>query len=99
MRLLLNGAEVFRRTDRVAGGAAIRIEPLAGMVLGENELFVEAYPPLDQAGSAHALRLQVFRGEEPIADRTVWAEGGARVAASVVVVVPEPGGEGAHGHP
>jgi len=83
----VNGREVLRREDRVEGGAPLVAQNITEMIEGENELYVEANPPLDQANNAHAIRAKVVRDGEQIADRTLWSEPGVKLAATFRIQV------------
>lgn len=78
----LNGKDVLRRTGRLDSGTPLRVEPIAGIVTGRNEFYVEANPPTDQPTQAHAVRVRVLRDGESVAERTLWSENGARIAAT-----------------
>lgn len=49
------------------------------VVVGTNELFVEASPPLGEARVRYAARVRVLEGGRVVADETFWSEGGAKV--------------------
>jgi hypothetical protein len=86
----VNGNEVVRLTDPRQGQAAIRVEPVPGLVEGNNEFYVEANPPAGEASTAHAARMRIYRDGLPVADRVLWADAGARIAeAFQLTVEPE----------
>ncbi len=82
LRVQVNGREVLNRTGRMEAGQAVRVAPVAGLVVGENEFFLEANPPLDQAGRAHAVRVRVLRDGAEVADRSFWSGAGGRIAVT-----------------
>lgn len=94
----VNGVEAIRSAT-VEPGVALRAEPVAAVVEGKNELFVEASPPQDQLSRRHAVRVRVLRDGEPVAERTFWSEPGSPVAAAFPLDVPAaPREEDAHDH-
>ena len=76
----LGSRQILRITESLAAGRPVRVDPLPGLVFGDNELFVAASPPADQADRRHALRLTVFENNRPIAEKTIWSEPGAAIA-------------------
>ncbi len=88
-----NGREISRLTQAVPGGSRIGIIFIPGIVQGENEFYIEANPPLAEAGKAFALRLRLLRDEHPVAggERTLWSEPGWKIATtfSVTIAAPE----------
>lgn len=102
VRLTLNGQEILHQTKPSAPGNPIVIENASGLVEGKNEFYLEAYPPLDSAMHSHAIRLQVLRDGEPIADRTFWSAPGNPIAETFLVEIAhaektEEAGD-SHGH-
>jgi hypothetical protein len=83
----LNGNEILRRTDRVQAGTPIRLEPVPGLIDGRNEFYLEANPPVGLANLSYAVRVQLFRDEQLIADRSLWSEPGSRIASAFQVSV------------
>ena len=94
----LGEREILRVTDHVEGGKPLRIEDVEGVVVGMNEVLVEASPPTDQADRRHFVLLRVLRDEAAIAERTFWSEGGAKVAGSLRFEIAAGDREGAHEH-
>ena len=96
----VNGREVLRRTERVEPGAPIRVEPFTGLGQGDNELYVEANPPLDIAGRSQAVRVRVLQDSTVIADRSFWSDQGNRIAAAFPVHIDrrETEERDSHGH-
>lgn len=94
----LNGEEIYRATDRLGAGAVVEVSPVPGLRVGENELYIEAAPPMDEAGQAHALRVEVFRDEAPLVDETIWSAPGVRLAAPLRVTIADAEEASAHAH-
>lgn len=86
----LNGRQVLATSEPVPAGELIAIPDVSGVVLGDNEILVEADPPLDDANRAHAVRVRVLRDGRPIAEQTSWSEPGTRLVARMRLNVPAP---------
>ena len=67
--------EILRKTESVKAGKLLRIENLSGMVIGHNEIHIQASPPSED-NAHHALRMRVLENENPVADATFWAPPG-----------------------
>lgn len=76
LRLQLNGREILRRTDTVRAAVPVRIDDLENVKLGANELYLEANPPAEVINQSHAVRLQIFRNDNLLAETTFWSEPG-----------------------
>jgi hypothetical protein len=100
LRVLLNGAEVVRLDETVAGGGAVVVEPVPGLTEGRNEFFVEANPPVEHADKSHAVRVRLSRDGKPLADQTFWSEPGIRLTASFEtnLTLEQTDEEDRHGH-
>ncbi len=86
--VLFHGKELLRATEPVSAGQPVRIEPIEGMLAGENEFFVHAAPSDADALLARGLRVRVLRDDLPIAEQSLWSEPGEVVQGIVVVSVP-----------
>jgi hypothetical protein len=58
----------------------LRIEPLLGLVEGTNEIYLEASPPIEQVGKSQAVRVQILRDGQTVAEQTFWSAPGGKVA-------------------
>ena len=100
LTIRVNGKEALRVTDRTEPGRPIRVEPVPGLVQGENEIYVEANPPLSAGAGAYAARVRFIRDGRTVTDRTFWSEPGSRIAETFLVKTlaqPQPQEQG-HGH-
>ncbi len=79
----LGGQEIYRGEQSLARGETLRIEPLQGLVVGNNELFFEASPAFEESHLNHALRVRLLRGGVQQLDRTLWTEAGAKVSGTI----------------
>lgn len=96
----LGDLEIIRITDRMEAGTPIRVEPLRGLVIGDNEIYVEANPPLNQAGRSHALRMQVLKNGQAWKEKTFWSTPGGKVADTLrLILIPSQTKEDPHAHP
>jgi hypothetical protein len=94
----LGGEEIYRSGDRLGGGRPIMIEPGENLVIGSNEIYVEASPPADEYDMDHAVRVQVLRDETAVAEETFWAGGGNRVTGALQFILTREPAEDDHGH-
>ncbi len=85
-----NGQELLRVTERLSAGDPITVDPLPGAVVGRNELFLEAAPPIKQGNRAHAVRIRILRDGVPFAEETFWSEPGTRLSASFPFTITDP---------
>ena len=78
--LRLSGRGVEYRRLTLAAGSPLTFGPVeqGGIVVGDNELYLEAYPPLDDAGRLHAVRVRILRDGRLIdgAEKTFWSQPG-----------------------
>jgi hypothetical protein len=84
----LNGQEVISVSEDVPVGELITRDDVPGVVVGANEVLIEADPPLAEANRAHAVRVRMLRDGKPIAEQTSWSEPGARLVAQLRLNVP-----------
>jgi hypothetical protein len=94
----LGGKEVYRSGDRLQEGKAINIDPGESLVTGSNEVYVEASPPSDEFDIDHAVRVQVFKDETAVADKTFWAGGGNKVTGAMQFTLTREPAEDDHDH-
>jgi len=100
LTIRVNGKEALRVTDRTEPGRVIRVEPVPGLIRGENEIYLEVNPPLSAGTGSHAVRVRVLQDGRKLQDRTFWSEPGSRIVETFrVKTVPEPQPEKQdHGH-
>jgi hypothetical protein len=79
----INGQLLKSPPGELHHGRPLLIEPQTPLHVGTNEILVVASPPLEDGLPAHAIRVRILDGRRPIADRTIWAEGGALVSGVV----------------
>lgn len=98
LTVTLNGRRLLSAKEAPPAGELITIDHVEGIVVGENELLVEADPPLEEANRAHAVRVRVLRDGQPIAQETAWSEPGTRLVARFRLNVPAERRAEAHDH-
>ncbi|SHH30304.1 hypothetical protein [Desulfofustis glycolicus] len=79
----INGQLLKPSPGELHRGRPLLIEPQTSLHVGTNEIMVVASPPLEDDLAAHGIRVRIMDGRRPIADRTIWAEGGALVSGVV----------------
>lgn len=85
----LGGQEIYRSEQPLHRGERLRIEPLKGLVVGNNELFFDASPAFEESHLTHALRVRLLRGGVTQLDRTLWSEAGAKVSGTIDFTLEE----------
>ena len=68
----LGSHEILRKTDRLEAGSIVRVEPLTGLVLGDNEIYLQASPPIEEIGKNHAVRLQILLNNQKTIKATTY---------------------------
>ncbi|MDX9973601.1 MAG: hypothetical protein RBU21_11510 [FCB group bacterium] len=94
----LNGAPLVALSEGIAPGKPWLQENIQGVVEGNNELLVEATPPLTDEESRHALRLRVLSQGGAVADQTFWSQGGEKLVGVLPFEVKHHDEEDASGH-
>jgi hypothetical protein len=78
----LGNRDILRKTDRLDAGTPLRVDSLPGLITGENELYLEANPPLDVSDATrngNAVRVRVLRNDQIVAEKTFWSNLGGKV--------------------
>lgn len=83
LQVKLNGNEVVLNTGELLRGQTLRIDDVAGVLSGQNEVYISASPPLSEADFEHGVRLKVIDAGAVIVDETIWAARGALVSGSI----------------
>jgi hypothetical protein len=79
----LNGKTILSRTETVASGVSLRVDPVPGLLAGMNEIFLGATPPSGEKLGPAAIRVQLFNGLVPVLDETLWADGGSKISSAI----------------
>lgn len=79
----LNGKLIKLEEQQPARGEVLRIAEVDGVVLGHNEIYVKASPPMTESHLEHGVRMKVIQGNEVLVDKTIWSSGGALISGTV----------------
>ena len=93
----LGERELFRSNKPLPAGIPVSLIPVAGLIVGRNELFVRAAPPLSEALKDHALRVRLLQGRRVVFDETLWGKNGDAVAGAIPFTLNGTA-EAGHGH-
>lgn len=83
IELKLNGIPIRLGVQEVVRGQTIRNEDVTGVLIGHNEIYISATPPLAENSFEHGIRIKLYEDNTLLVDRTVWAEQGALVTGTV----------------
>lgn len=81
--LRINGEPLPVAAASLQRGVPVRVTGVTGLVAGQNEIFVQASPPLEESGRSHGIRVQLSRGNTSQLDQTIWATEGALVMGTL----------------
>jgi hypothetical protein len=59
-----------------------KVEPLHSLIVGQNEIYVEASPPTNHFSTHNALRVRILKNGYPIAEKTIWSPPGTKVSGT-----------------
>jgi hypothetical protein len=79
----LGERELYRSDQPLPAGVAVAVHPVAGLVVGRNELYLRASPPISEALLDHAVRVRLLQGSRVVLDETLWGKSGASVAGAI----------------
>lgn len=79
----LNGVGLTLDTGDVMRGKTIRLGNVSGMLVGHNEIYINASPPMSENTLEHGVRVKLFEDKDLVVDETIWATQGALVSGSV----------------
>lgn len=84
LTVLFKGKPVFSSDEEIPADQVIRIEPLEGVEVGENELFVTSTRKLGNAALA-VIQLSVTRDDFPVAEKTIVSAPGLDSVSGTMV--------------
>lgn len=93
----LGERELFRSERVLPAGKTLSLHKVAGLVVGHNELYLQATPPVNEALMDHAVRVRLLQGNRELFDQTLWGSSGAVVAGTIPFSLDK-GGEAGHDH-
>lgn len=86
--------ELFRSERALPAGVTQTVNPVPGLVEGNNEIYLRAAPPHGETLD-HAVRVRLLLGGRVVVDSTIWGERGALVSGAIPFRI-EAAGEGNH---
>jgi len=93
----INGQPLSLGDNTLREGKVLFFEGRSGVNQGNNDIFVQASPPVAESGRSQGLRVQLFVDETALLDTTLWSAEGALVSGTVPFAVPM-SKEAAHDH-
>jgi hypothetical protein len=75
--------EILKISDRMEAGAPIKIDPLEGVTVGYNELYIEASPSIELSSQSQAVRVRILRGNQSVFEKTIWTIPGGKAVDTV----------------
>ena len=94
----VNGETVLKIEEDMESGESIVVDDISGLIVGRNEFYIEANPPLELSNVSHAIRLRVLKEQEILAEKSLWSEPGLKIADTLVLEIKEEMERGGHGH-
>jgi hypothetical protein len=82
-QLRLNGAPMEVADNPWQRGRPLVIEKVKGLLAGNNEIFVQASPPLAESDLQHGIRLQLLKSGVAVVDGTIWSRQGSLVSGAI----------------
>ncbi len=83
VELRLNGITIPVDADSLRRGKPWILDKVGGLVEGQNEIYVEASPPISESDLEHGVRVQVLKGEVAAVDSTLWSKQGSLVSGTI----------------
>ena len=87
--LQLHGQTLLQRIDHVPSSATLEVKPVEGIVVGENEFYLQVAPADLLSLVPRAARIRVLRDGIPLAERTLWSSPGEIVQGILAIQVSE----------
>ncbi len=97
LEISVNGVPLRIDTDVLRRGEVLKIEKVGNLLMGSNELYLKASPPLAESDRDHAIRIRLLQAEDILLDRTIWSKEGSLVSGSVNFKLEDTAGD-AHDH-
>lgn len=97
IELRLNGDNLALPADTVKRGIPMRIDDVRGVILGHNDIYVKASPPVNESDLQQGVRIRILENETVISEQTLWNSGGGLVSGGFGFTYEEHG-ENNHEH-
>ena len=85
----LGNREILRITDRLEAGTPIELNPIPDLIEGENEIYLEANPPVGGSATSNAVKIQILHQNQPISEKIFWADPGSKIAGTFRFIISE----------
>lgn len=95
--VLRTATQELYRAAALEPGVVVQINPVHGLLEGRNEIYVQAQPPVSEAGRDHAVRVRLLQSSRVLVDQTLWGQGGASVSGTIPFTL-KTHGEAPHEH-
>ncbi|WP_028585343.1 hypothetical protein [Desulfogranum mediterraneum] len=83
LELRLNGRLLPVPADQLNRGIPWTLEGVEGLVMGDNEIYLAASPPLSEGSLEHGMRVQLARAGVRVVDTTLWSSQGSLVSGTI----------------
>lgn len=83
VELRLNGIPLAVTAENLQRGIPWELEQIEGLVTGNNEIYLQASPPLTESNLEHGVRVQLLKTGAVIVDRTIWSNQGSLVSGTI----------------
>lgn len=83
VELRLNGELLPVTVENLQRGIPWKLDGVKGLVDGNNEIYVQASPPLTESNLEHGVRVQLQKTGAVVIDRTIWSNQGSLVSGTI----------------
>jgi len=83
LELKLNGKALDIKAVEMKRGQVMLIRELPKLLVGFNEFYISASPPIAESMLSHGIRVRLLDGSSVLFDNTIWASPGARVSGAI----------------
>ncbi len=94
VKLSLNGTPLPVAAKKLQRGVPWKLEGVDGLVMGNNEIYIQASPPLTEGSLEHGVRVQLLGSGAVVVDRTIWSNQGSLVSGTIHFQLEEEAHEG-----
>lgn len=97
IELQLNGNTIDLSGFEFSRGQNVTIEKLSEVLMGHNELFLKASPPVSDVSINHGVRIRFLEDDSALLDETIWNNQGSLISGTINFKI-ESESEAAHDH-
>ena len=98
LQVRMGSQVLLSKTDDIQPGQPIQVPLAKGLVVGANEIFVKASPPIETNARAQAVRIQLLRDGLTFVEQTYWAAPGENVSETFRFDIDDQQEDAAHDH-